>query len=160
MANSFEIIRYKQQIMSLLVNNDYVVELIDNTDIEEPEDLIGNNLFNYIRIPQSIEEAETYIAFEIDVPKINDSNKEWFKQLVITFYIIAHESTMPTTLGGTRIDLLAAEIDKMFTGYVGIGKQPLQLKSNTSNGISVKHRCRILTFMAEDWIDAHCEDNI
>ena len=38
MANSFEIIKYKQQIGSMLINCPEIVELINNKDIEEPED--------------------------------------------------------------------------------------------------------------------------
>lgn len=41
MANSFEIIKYKQQIGSMLINCPEIVELINNDEIEEPEDLIG-----------------------------------------------------------------------------------------------------------------------
>lgn len=160
MANSSEIIRYKQQIMSMLINNETIVSLIDNPDITEPEELIGVNLFNFIRIPHSIEEEGTYIAFEVDIPQITASNQERFKKLTVTFYVISHERSMPTTLGGTRIDLIAAELDRMFTGFVGIGTQPIELVSNTGNGISVKHRCRILTFRAEDWIDTYCEEAI
>lgn len=158
MANSFEIVRYKQLIMSALINNERIVALIGNNEVESPEDLVDENLFDYIRIPCAIEEEKTFIAFEVDVPRINRSNEEYLKKLVITFYVITHERLMRTQEGGTRIDILAAEIDKMFTGSQMFGTQPLEIMSNTANGVSVKHRCRILTFKAEDWIDTYCED--
>ena len=158
MANSFEIVSYKQTIMSMLIHNSRIAELINDPDIEEVEELIGTHLFNFIRIPQSIEEENTYIAYEVAIPNVVNSNTTWFKKLTLTFYVITHERTMPTDEGGTRIDLLAAELDQMSTGFKGLGTQPLELVSNTSNGISVKHRCRILTFKAEDWIDTHCNN--
>ena len=37
MANSFEIIKYKQQIGSMLINCPEIVELINNDEIEESE---------------------------------------------------------------------------------------------------------------------------
>ena len=158
MANSFEIIKYKQQIGSMLINCPEIVELINNTEIEEPEDLIGENVFNFIRYPFSIEEEITYIAFEVDVPKVYSDRNYLFKQLTITFYIVSHERLMPTedVSGGVRNDLISAHIDKLFNGYSGIGKRKLQLISNVAQAISTKHRCRIMTFAAEDLNDSRC----
>ncbi len=158
MANSYGIIRIKQQLQSLLINNEEIVRLINakEEDIETPDDLISTHIFNYIRIPESPEEAKTYIAFEIDVPDVYSINY-LFKKLVITFYIISAESLMPTNQGATRIDLISAEIDKMLNGYDGIGLQPLELISNTSGGIGVKHRHRIMTFATKDLSSAVCD---
>ena len=89
MANSFEIIDYKQKIASMLINNEDIVRLINNTDIESPEELIGENIFNFMRYPDSVEHEITYICFEVEVPKISNTNY-LFKQLVITFYVITH----------------------------------------------------------------------
>ena len=50
MANSFEIIRYKQQIMSMFINNDEIIRLIDAKDFENTEDLINENIFYFLRI--------------------------------------------------------------------------------------------------------------
>lgn len=159
MANSYEIITYKQQIGSMLINNSEIVKLINNKDIEEPEELIGENIFNFIRYPNAPEEEITFIAFEVDVPKVYSDQNYLFKQLVITFYIVSHERLMPTddVSGGVRNDLIAACIDKMFNGYSGIGKKKLQLISNVAQAISTKHRCRIMTFAADDLNNSRCK---
>ncbi len=151
MANSREIILYKQQIASVLVNDDEIVRLLNDTDIETPDELIGKRIFNFMRYPFAVEEEVSYIAFEVEIPKYNNVNK-LFKKLMITFYVVSHERLMPTDdpLGGTRNDLLAARIDKLFNGYRGIGKTPLELISNTADAVSVKHRRRILVFYADD----------
>jgi hypothetical protein len=159
MANSFEIIKYKQQIGSMLINCPEIVELINNKDIEEPEELIGENIFNFIRYPKAPEEEITFIAFEVDVPKVYSNRNYLFKQLTITFYIVSHERLMPTddVSGGVRNDLIAAYIDKLFNGYDKIGKSPLQLISNVAQAISEKHRCRIMTFVADDLNNSRCK---
>lgn len=152
MANCFEIIKYKQQIGSMLINSPEIVALINNTEIEEPDELIGKNIFNFIRYPFAPEEELCYICFEVDVPETYSNRNFLFKKLVLTFYIVSHERLMPTTdpSGGTRNDLISAHIDKIFNGYKGIGKNALELISNTASSISTKHRCRIMTFAAED----------
>lgn len=158
MANSREIIKYKQKIGSILINDPEIVKWIDNKNIETPEDLINQNVFNFIRYPYAPEEEVTYICFEIDVPQVYSKYNHLFKKLVITFYIVSHERLMPTDdpEGGTRIDLLAARIDKLFNGYKGLGKTPLELVSNSADGISVKHRRRIVQFATEDLDDSKC----
>lgn len=160
MANSFEIVKYKQQIGALLIQDEDIVRLIDNKDIESPEDLIGQNIYNFARHPQSIEDETTFICFEVDIPKVSTSYNYLFKKLTLTFYIICHERLMPTDdiYGGTRNDLIAARIDKIFNGYKGIGKVPLELISNTASAISVKHRCRTLVFSAEDLNASRCNE--
>lgn len=152
MANSFEIIDYKQKIGSRLINDESIVKLLNNTDVSNPEELIGTSIFNFMRYPDSVEHEISFICFEIDVPKVQSTNF-LFKQLVLTFYIISHERVMPTDdpKGGTRNDLLAAHIDKLFNGYKGLGKIPLELISNTADAISVKHRRRTVVFATSDF---------
>ena len=151
MANSSEITRYKQQIMSLFINNETIVELIDNEDIENTEELIGENIFNFLRVPNPPEEEKTYICIEVDIPDAYKSSyNNLFKKVVVTIYIITHERLMPTQYGGTRTDLISAEVDKTLTSATNIGCGGLELLSNNSNGIGVKHRCRIMTFSTYD----------
>jgi hypothetical protein len=151
MANSSEITRYKQQIMSLFINDNIIVDLIDNLEIENSEDLIGENIYNFLRVPEAPEEEKTTICIEVDIPDAQKSSyNNLFKKLVTTIYITTHERLMPTEYGGTRTDLLSAEIDKLLTDAEDIGFGKLKLLSNNANGIGVKHRCRIMTFTTYD----------
>ncbi len=164
MANSQELTRYKQQIMSLIINNEKIFELIDNpnVDFETSEKLIGKNVFNFIRLPEAPEEEKTYICIEVDIPDIRNTyyNKmfknKMFKEVIVTIYIITAERLMPTKYGGTRTDLISAELDTMLNNYQGIGFDKIKCISNVANGIGVKHRCRIMTFTTEDLIDGMC----
>lgn len=149
MANSREIIAYKQHIASLLINNEAIVDLINQEGIESPQDLIHNNIYEFIRIPEAPEEQKTYICIEVDVPEVYSVNF-LFKKLVIYIHVISHQGLMITDLGGARTDLLAAEIDTMLNGYRGIGQKPLELISNVAERVGEKHRGRVLTFLASD----------
>ena len=149
MANSREIIAYKQHIASLLINNEAIVDLINQEGIESPQDLIHNNIYEFIRIPEAPEEQKTYICIEVDVPEVYSVNF-LFKKLVIYIHVISHQGLMIPHLGGARTYLLAAEIDTMLNGYRGIGQKPLELISNVAERVGEKHRGRVLTFLASD----------
>lgn len=149
------IIRYKQQIISLFIHNEALVELINNTEVSTPEELIGQNIFGYIRVPQVPEEAKTYIALKIDVPEVYLSNS-LFKKIIITVYAITHEDLMHTELGGSRIDLMGEEIERILNKYKGMGKSDLELISNIEDNVGTKHRCRILRFVAQDVNIVNC----
>lgn len=162
MANSQEIIRYKQQLTSLIINNAAVVKLINEPEITNPEDLIYHNIYDFVRIPETIDEEKTYICIKVDVPQVYRSSF-LFKQLIISIYIISHQKQMITEYGGTRIDLISALLDKMLNGRRDIGKKKLELISNIEDSIGSKHRCRIMKFKAEDINNSKCfepEDEI
>ena len=87
MGNSYEITRYKQQIMSLFINNEDIVRLIDNKEIENTEDLINENIYYYLRVPDPPEEEKTYICIEVDIPDAQSTYNKLMRELVITIYI-------------------------------------------------------------------------
>lgn len=162
MANSQEIVRYKQQLTSLIINNAAVVKLINEPEITNPEDLIYHNIYDFVRVPETIDEEKTYICIKVDVPQVYRSSF-LFKQLIISIYIISHQKQMITEYGGTRIDLISALLDKMLNGRKDIGKKKLELISNIEDSVGSKHRCRIMKFKAEDINNSKClepEDEI
>ena len=148
MASSRKIVSYKQTLAALFINNERIVELINQADITNPEKLIHNNIFEFIRIPEVPEEQKTFICIEISIPEVYTVNF-LFKQLVIEIYVISHQGLMVTDEGGCRTDLLAAEVDEMLSGYKGIGVKPLELISNVPKAVGDKHRARVLRFKTE-----------
>ena len=80
MTPSGQIKKYKQQLISLFVNNEKIVKLINEKDISNPEDLIYHNFFNFIRVPETIDEERNYICVKIDVPEVYTSSL-FFKQI-------------------------------------------------------------------------------
>lgn len=159
MANSREIMRYKQQILSLIINNEDIVRLIDNKkvqSVEDSEELINENVFNFIRVPEAPEEEKTYICVEVDIPTTQTTRNNLLKDLIIIIYIITHERLMPTS-EGARTDCISSYIDEMLTGYKNMGIGELELKSNTANGVGVRHRCRIMEFRTMDLRESGCK---
>lgn len=155
MNPSNQIINYKQQLISLFINDENIVKLINEKDVTNPEELIYHNVFNFIRVPETIDEERNYICIKIDTPEVYTSSL-FFKQIIITIYVVSHQNQMITEYGGTRPDLIAAEIEKLLVDYTGIGKKKLEEISNIEDGIGNRHRCRILKFKAEDLSKNRC----
>ena len=150
MAKSEVISKYKHKITSLIVNNKKIINWINEPNIVDNDKLIYNNIFNYIRIPYSTEDEKVYICLEVDIPEIYSQENPLYGKLVITIYIICHQNLMKTGLGGTRTDLISGEIDKMLTGKKIVGIKNLELVSNIAGSVNDRHRCRVMTFYAED----------
>ena len=155
MNPSNQIINYKQQLISLFINDKNIVELINEKDITNPEELIYHNFFNFIRVPETIDEERNYICVKIDTPEVYTSSL-FFKQIIITIYVVSHQNQMITEYGGTRTDLIAAEIERLLVDYTGIGKKKLEEISNIEDAIGNRHRCRVLKFKAEDLSKNRC----
>lgn len=155
MAYAEEIIAFKQQIASLIINNSEIIELLNEPTVTNSEDLIYNNIFNFLRVPSVPNETKTYICYKIDVPEVCPSNF-LFKKLEITFWIISHQDIMITDLGGNRIDLISSKLEKMLIGYKDMGNKPLELISNIETVASNLHPCRIVIFKAEDLVKKRC----
>ena len=156
MANSYEIIQYKQKAMSLIVNNEAIIDLIDEKDAEYPDDLINTNLFSYLRVPTTEQEAKTYILLTVDVPT-NRSQNNLLKNVVFTVFVVSHQEKMYVPRrAGNRVDLLAHEIDKLFNGSDVFGIGELKLVSNTEGFVGQNYPSRTIKFTVEDFDNKRC----
>lgn len=160
MNRSRAIIKYKQKLMSKIVNNKAIIGLVDKEYINSADELIGKNLFNYIRIPNTEEEEKTYICLEVDIPEVYSDENYMFGKLEIIVYIITHQNLMDTNQGALRTDLISAYIDEMFNLKKIVGLKPLELICNVSGAVTgtTYHRCRIMKFYGEDWTLDKCND--
>lgn len=161
MAKSNSIVKYKQKIMSKIINDDRIVKLINNKNIETNEDLIYDNCYNYIRIPVSVEEEKTFICIECDIDDNSNyaSSNNLINSLIITIYVITHENLMRTNMGGTRTDLISARIDDILSGRKIVGLTELELLNNIAGTVNDRFKCRVMTFLAKDWNKDLCEDD-
>ena len=66
----------KRKILQMFAKDDTIFNLINNKSetIEYPEDLIGINLFPYLKVDYTLEESGTFIGVKIEYPNINQSN--------------------------------------------------------------------------------------
>lgn len=148
MAYGKEIIEYKQQIFSDIVNNDELIKALAPTDIVENDDVMYKYVFPYTYIPDTIQEANCYITFSLDVPRVSTANY-FFKEVVLQFTIICHQSKMKTEYGATRTDYIAHIIEKMFNGSKKYGDS-LELVSSVEGHMDRSHRTRVLRFATND----------
>lgn len=159
MANSIEIMEYKQTIMSLLVKNKDIVDLIeaDPNEVEYDDDLINKYIFSYYKNPDTEDEQQTYIFVFIDAVSTLGAN-DLMKNLTITFVVSTHKRLMRVNgKVGNRIDSLSALIDKQFNNSNVLGVGYLKLISNVEGNIDNTHPCRTLKFRIEDFDDVRRE---
>lgn len=147
--SSKTVIKFKRQLASLFINDERIVELINNKEVELPEDLIYKNIFDFIRVPEAPEEQLNYICYRVYMPEIS-SGSSLYQKLVIEIYVISHQGEMITDEGATRIDLMGEEIEDLLNNRDGFGKKPLELISNEEEGVGQNHRCRVLRYMAQE----------
>lgn len=148
MANSFEIAKYKNDVLLALINDEQITNTIN---APEEENLIYTRIFPYQYVPETQTVVATYITMTVDIPRVSANNAWVYPRL--TLYIICHQDTMELHLAGvnsTRIDYLSSLIDKLFNNSSALGYGQLLLVSNVESSISSTHRCRKMVFDTMD----------
>ena len=144
MSNSFEIAKYKNDVILELINNEQIVNAIN---APEEDNLIYTHIFPYQYVPDTQTVATTYITMTVDIPRVSPNNTWVYPRL--TLYIICHQEAMELHLAGinsTRIDYLSSLIDTLFNNSFILGYGQLQLVSNIESSISATHRYRKMVF--------------
>ena len=111
-----EFFDYKNRLMMDLLTNEKIVRLIDDSisDLDTAyEKLAYKRVFQYDYIPETIEEAGTYVCFDVDIQKT--LNKTYLLP-AIYIWIFSHKSVLRLPEGGVRTDTLAFEISKAING--------------------------------------------
>lgn len=141
-----DIIRKKRIIEKALYSDPDIVELIDNPDIdlECPEDLVWENIFSFIRVPDVDDKKQTYICFTVD-DNGPPPNNEVMKQQYVQFTIFVHKDVIKTKIGTARHDALSFVIRDVFHLSNMLGMQ-LHLRSNKEGMTDTNYITRILRF--------------
>lgn len=124
MAYLEEIYQNKNKIINLLINSQEIVDTINNTSIETADELIGQNVFRNLYIPDTQSEAKTYICIEIYITRVTD---KLIKKADIHFWIFSHQSISDTGLGYTRVDYIQSQIDRIMNGNYNFGIDSVNL---------------------------------
>jgi hypothetical protein len=142
----------KLAFMRLLVANPNIVSIINNPNIETPDDLINQNIFPRLKVDFVATDASTYIGLKLDYPNITEN--EDYKDCVVTFMIISHISdiAVESQNGASKTDLLGEEITKMFNFNYKLGFT-LKLIKDTEDPFNEKYYYRRLTFKTIDYND-------
>lgn len=141
-----DIIRKKRIIEKALYSDPDIVELIDNPDIdlECPEDLVWENIFSFVRVPDVDDKKQTYICFTVDDAGPTSSN-EVMKQQYVQFAIFVHKDIIKTKIGTARHDALGFVIRDIFHLSNMLGAQ-LHLRSNKEGMTDTNYITRTLRF--------------
>lgn len=127
MAYLEEIPSYKDDLLHAFIENENIITLIGSKDqnIQDPVDLIGENIFPNPYVPDTQSEVKTYLCMDIYVPRVRD---KLFKDVQIVINIFSHKN-MSTYKGKSRVDLLNIEVDKILNGNMDFGIDSVQLYS-------------------------------
>ena len=127
MAYFEEVISTKNTIIQKLINSQSIVDTINNTSANSNDDLIGQNIFRDLYIPDEQSEAKTYICLGVFVTKVTN---QIIKYLDLHFWIFSHQSIMDTGLGYSRVDKIQSEVDKLMNGSYQFGIDKAELKGS------------------------------
>jgi hypothetical protein len=136
----------KRIIESTLYSDPDIVEILDNKKIDPscPEDLMYENIFPCIRIPDIQDEVKNYICFTIDDSGLSPSNNVMKRQYV-QFVIFVHKGQVKTKYGIARHDLFGYILRDLFNLSNKLGPQ-MELVSSMEGTTDTDYITRTLRF--------------
>ena len=160
MGKTSPITRYKNKLISSIVNSPELISLINEKYVKDGEcvdadDLIYKQIFPFYFIPETQVKALSYVIMKVD--GLGTKNKIYNKAEVY-ICVISHQNVMKTNKGGTRIDLMAEIIEDLFNGKDDFGFGEMELKYNIEDNINNTHRCRVLKFSIDDFNSDACSN--
>ena len=145
-----EFFDYKNELMKTLCSNRNIVHLLtDSIDAQVPNhELAYHQVFPFEYIPDTVDDATTFICFDVDIPQVKDKT---FYLPALYIWVFTHKSKLRLNEGGIRTDQLAVEINKELNGsrYFGLGE--LDLFSVGRFSPIESYQGRVLTYSATDF---------
>lgn len=146
-----EFFDYKNRLMRDLITNEKVVSLVDDSikNIGEAYDKLAfKRIFPFDYIPETIEDAGTYICFDVDIQKTPNKT---FMTPTIYVWLFSHKSLLRHPEGGVRTDRLASAIAEAINGsrYYGLGE--LDLQSVRRYAPIADYQGKMMMFVASDF---------
>ena len=128
---------FKNRIVSKFVNDENIVDVLlgDISEIEDPETALlgkdgagnGGRIFKFEYIPDTQEESKTFLCVEV-VPENTDGDTVTL--MTIYVFVYCSKNLMQTYhrkgQAGTRVDILASDVDKILNGNTEFGIGPLE----------------------------------
>lgn len=145
-----ELYDYKDQLVEDLMTNPDIVKLLtdDETLINNPKPLVYSQVFPFEYIPETIEQANTFICIDVDIQKSLNST---FLIPTIYVWVFTHKSKMRLPEGGVRVDKLCSEINKTINGSRLYGLGELNFYSSRRFAPIADYQGKVLTFMTKEF---------
>lgn len=145
-----ELYDYKNKLMGHLCCDSEVVKAVtDNDSADVPNhDLPYTQIFPYEYVPETVNDARTFICFDMDIVSV--PNKTVYIP-VIYVWVFTHKSRLRAEDGGCTLDNLAVAVNRLLNGnrYYGLGE--LKLDSVRRFKPITDYQGRVLTFYAKDF---------
>ena len=141
-----DIVEMKRLIKQKLIADVDILEALHNPelDIDSPDEFLDNNIFGFIRIPQTQDTVRNFICFTVDDIEDHRYNSH-MKVQQIQFNCICHLEDMKTEYGIDRHDLLGYLVRDIFNFTNDFGVQ-FKLVYNKESTIDSDYYCRTLKF--------------
>lgn len=120
-----EFFDYKNQLMKDILTNETIVKLLNpDVDIKYAKTLAYSQVFPYEYIPDTVEHANTFVCFDVD---IQESINKTFLIPIVYVWVISHKSKLRLPEGGVLTDSIVSEIAKAINGsrFYGLGEMDL-----------------------------------
>lgn len=145
-----ELVNYKNQVMKELCSDPNIVHLLTgNEDAAIPNHgLPYTQLFPYEYVPQTVDEARSFICFDVDIVSVPN---ETFLVPVLYVWVFAHASNLRMEQGGVLIDQLAIEVTRLLNGSWNYGLGKLKFDSSRRFTPIRGYLGRVLTYYATDF---------
>jgi len=140
---------YKNKLMEDILTSETIVKLLDeNLSMSDAETLAYKQVFPYDYVPETIEEGDTFICFDVDIQAIENKT---FLHPTISIWVFAHKSKLRLTTGGVRTDRIISELVNILNGnrYYGLGE--LDLRSVKRFAPMMDFQGKYLVFDARDY---------
>lgn len=155
MANLEEFTTYKNTLMQAICTNDKIVSLLKSES--DPEDITGKDMrykriFPYNYVPNTVENASTFICFSVVAPNVTDNV---IAKLMLYVWVFTHQDLMKVK-GGMRTDLIVSEVDKMLNGSTKYGLGKVELKSCTISSVPVAGYTGLVSVYSVEELNRGC----
>lgn len=118
---------YKNQLMQDLLTNENIVRLIDSDiDMKDAYKLAYNKVFPYEYVPDTTNNGDTFVCFDVDVLDIMNKT---FLNPTLYVWVFTHRTNMRLPQGGLRVDKFCAELCEAINGSRMYGLGELEFKS-------------------------------
>ena len=144
-----EFFDYKNKLMEDLLTNEEIVNLVDDTvGLDGAKQLAYTSVFPYEYIPDTVEEAKTFICFDVDV---QESMNKTFLRPTLYIWVFSHKSKLRLPEGGVQTDKLVSEIAKAINGSRFYGLGELDLYSVRRFAPVTDYQGKVMTFHAKEF---------
>lgn len=142
-------IKIKEKIKQILINNKYIIHVLNNKELEdadaEPDDYFGINILPTYMIHPTQTNVQNFICYEVRYDELDRYNSV-VKNLEIIFYVLCEEKNIiDKDTGIARHDLLAALLQDQFNFSNEFGRK-IKLISDVPSVVDSDYPCRTLIF--------------